>query len=45
MGEHLVRRRPVIDGHDLVGMVALADVARALPDRPIGELVDAITAG
>ena len=45
MGEHQVRRLPVIDGHDLVGMVALADVARALPDRPIGELVDAITAG
>lgn len=44
MGEHQVRRLPVIDGHDLVGMVALADVARALPDRPIGELVDAITA-
>jgi CBS domain-containing protein len=43
MGQHQVRRLPVIDGHDLVGMVALADVARALPDQPVGDLVDAIT--
>jgi CBS domain-containing protein len=44
MAEHKVRRLPVIDGHDLVGMVALADVARALPDRPVGELLDALSA-
>ncbi|MGW9081506.1 CBS domain-containing protein, partial [Streptomyces kronopolitis] len=32
MTRHKVRRLPVvIDGHRLVGMVALADVARALP--------------
>ncbi|MFY1691921.1 CBS domain-containing protein [Plantactinospora sp. WMMB782] len=43
MGSHQVRRLPVIDGHDLVGMVAVADVARALPDRPVGDLVDAIS--
>src|SRR3954447_11677821 len=43
MGAHQVRRLPVIDGHDLVGMVALADVARALSDRPVGDLVDAIS--
>jgi CBS domain-containing protein len=43
MSEHQVRRLPVIDGHDLVGIVALADVARALSDRPVGDLVDAIT--
>ena len=43
MGSHQVRRLPVIDGHDLVGMVALADVARALPDRPVGDLMDAIS--
>jgi CBS domain-containing protein len=43
MSEHQVRRLPVIDGHDLVGIVALSDVARALPDRPVGDLVDAIT--
>ncbi|BCJ40022.1 signal transduction protein [Actinoplanes ianthinogenes] len=43
MGRYQVRRLPVIDGHELIGMVALADVARALPDRPVGDLVDAIS--
>ncbi|WP_067502560.1 CBS domain-containing protein [Actinoplanes sp. TFC3] len=43
MSQHKVRRLPVIDGHRLVGMVAIADVARALPDRPVGDLMDAIT--
>jgi CBS domain-containing protein len=43
MAEHQVRRLPVIDGHTLVGMVAVADVARALPDRPVGDLMDAIS--
>lgn len=43
MGQHQVRRLPVIDGHRLVGIVALADVARALPDRPVGDLMDAIS--
>jgi CBS domain-containing protein len=43
MGAHQVRRLPVIDGHDLVGMVAVADVARALSDRPVGDLIDAIS--
>lgn len=43
MGQHRVRRLPVIDGHDLVGIVALADVARALPDRPVGELLEVLS--
>ncbi|BBH63459.1 signal transduction protein [Actinoplanes sp. OR16] len=43
MGRHKVRRLPVIDGHQLVGIVAVADVARALPDRPVGDLIDAIS--
>jgi len=43
MGQYKVRRLPVIDGHSLVGIVALADVARALPDKPVGDLVDAIS--
>src|ERR687890_761058 len=34
MSSHQVRRLPVIDGHRLVGIVAQADVARALPDKP-----------
>ena len=43
MARHKVRRLPVIDGHQLVGIVAVADVARALPDRPVGDLIDAIS--
>ena len=43
MAEAKVRRLPVIDGHQLVGIVAVADVARALPDRPVGDLIDAIS--
>lgn len=43
MAQHKVRRLPVIDGHQLVGIVAVADVARALPDRPVGDLIDAIS--
>jgi CBS domain-containing protein len=45
MAQYKVRRLPVIDGHDLVGIVALADVARALPDRPVGDLLEAISSG
>ncbi|SNY75079.1 CBS domain-containing protein [Paractinoplanes atraurantiacus] len=43
MSQHKVRRLPVIDGHQLIGIVAVADVARALPDRPVGDLIDAIS--
>ena len=43
MKQYKVRRLPVIDGHQLIGIVALADVARALPDRPVGDLMDAIS--
>jgi CBS domain-containing protein len=43
MSQHGVRRLPVIDGHDLVGMVSQADVARNLPDNKIGDLVEAIS--
>lgn len=43
MSSHGVRRLPVIDGHDLVGMVSQADVARHLPEARIGDLVEAIS--
>jgi CBS domain-containing protein len=33
MAEHKVRRLPVIDGHDLVGMLTQADIARAMPEQ------------
>ncbi|MEU9236000.1 CBS domain-containing protein [Streptomyces subrutilus] len=44
MSEHQVRRLPVIDGHRLVGIVAQADVARALPDPQVGDLLQALSA-
>jgi CBS domain-containing protein len=43
MKDHAVRRLPVIDGRSLVGMVSQADIARAMPDAKIGDLVDAIS--
>jgi CBS domain-containing protein len=43
MKEHKVRRLPVIDGHDLVGMVSQADIARNWPDDRVGELLEVIS--
>jgi CBS domain-containing protein len=43
MKDHAIRRLPVIDGTALVGMVSQADIARAMPDAKIGDLVDAIS--
>jgi CBS domain-containing protein len=43
MTEHKVRRLPVIDGHELVGVVAQADVARALRDPEVGSLLSALS--
>ena len=43
MSKHGVRRLPVIDGHNLVGMVSQADVAKNLPEAKVGDLVDAIS--
>jgi CBS domain-containing protein len=43
MARHQVRRLPVIDGHQLVGIVAQADVARALPDRKVGDVLGEIS--
>ena len=39
MSEHGVRRLPVIDGHDLVGMVSQADIAKNLPDESVADLL------
>lgn len=43
MSQHQVRRLPVIDGHDLVGIVAQADVARSLDEPEIGDLLQALS--
>ncbi|MGP3998761.1 CBS domain-containing protein [Streptomyces sp. 8N706] len=43
MTEHKVRRLPVIDGDELVGIVAQADVARALSDPQVGDLLQALS--
>lgn len=43
MRRHQVRRLPMIDGQQVIGIVALADVARALSDPPVGALVDALS--
>ncbi|HYI60613.1 MAG TPA: CBS domain-containing protein [Acidimicrobiales bacterium] len=43
MADHAVRRLPVIDGTELVGMVSQADLARACPEDQVGELVEAIS--
>jgi CBS domain-containing protein len=44
MKDHAVRRLPVIDGHELVGIVSQGDVARNLDDKRVGDLVEAISA-
>lgn len=43
MKEHKVRRLPVIDGHELIGMVAQADIARSISDDKVGDLVELIS--
>ena len=44
MARHQVRRLPVIDGHKLVGIIALADIARTHDDEASGDLLEAISA-
>jgi CBS domain-containing protein len=44
MKDKKVRRLPVIDGRDLVGIITQGDVATNLPDEKIGDLVEAISA-
>jgi CBS domain-containing protein len=43
MEAHQVRRLPVIDGHDLVGIIAQADIALELSATETGETVEAIS--
>jgi CBS domain-containing protein len=45
MTRHKVRRLPVIDGHDLIGVVSQADLAANIDDAKVGVLVEAISVG
>lgn len=40
-----VRRLPVIDGHDLIGIVSRADIATSIDEDRVGDLVEAISPG
>ncbi|MDA0136827.1 CBS domain-containing protein [Solirubrobacter deserti] len=44
MSQHAVRRLPVIDGHDLIGIVSQADLAKNIDEEKVGDLVEAISA-
>ena len=43
MATHKVRRLPVIDGHELVGIVSQADIATNIDEEKVGDLVEAIS--
>ena len=44
MIDHKVRRLPVIDGRELVGIISQADIAVNLDEERVGDLVEAISA-
>jgi CBS domain-containing protein len=44
MIDNKVRRLPVIDGHELVGIISQADIATNIDEEKVGDLVEAISA-
>jgi CBS domain-containing protein len=44
MKQHQVRRLPVIDGHELVGIISTQDIAHNVPEEKAGEVLEAVTA-
>jgi CBS domain-containing protein len=44
MTDHKVRRLPVIDGRECVGMLSQADIATNIDEEKVGDLVEAISA-
>lgn len=45
MADKQVRRLPVIDGHELVGIVSQADIAKNADEDEVGQLVEALSSG
>ena len=43
MKAHAVRRLPVIDGNEVIGIVSQADIARVAKDKQVGRLVETIS--
>ena len=43
MAEHKIRRLPVLENNELVGIISQADLAARLPEDKVGELVEAIS--
>ena len=44
MEEHRIRRLPVVDGSECIGIISQADIARTMPPEKVGELVAHISA-
>lgn len=44
MQDNQIRRLPVIDNNQVVGMISQADLARNLPEQAVGQFVEAICA-
>lgn len=45
MMQHKIKRLPVIQNHQLVGMISEADLAAKLPEGKLGEFIEAIKSG
>ncbi len=42
MEEHQIGRLPVIEDHQLIGMISRADLAQHLPQQAVGEVFEAV---